>query len=99
MHPILSIAIAAAVGLQLALQIKLLMNQQELRQALTDANAKVEKIATEVQALKDTVGNADNVPQEVVDAVNNLAATLQRVDDINPDEGTPENPEARTPPR
>lgn len=61
------------------------MTQEELAQQLTDANAKVDKIKTEIQALIDAVANSANVSQAVQDAASALAANLQSADDMNQD--------------
>jgi len=61
------------------------MTNEELKTLLVDANAKVDKIKTEIQALKDLVAGSSNVPQDVVDAVNALGSNLQSADDLNPD--------------
>jgi prophage DNA circulation protein len=65
------------------------MTNEELVASLTSANAKVDKIKTEIQALIDIVAGSQNVPQAVVDAVNTLAGNLQSADDLNPDAPTP----------
>lgn len=85
MPDLISILFCVAGPGLFALQIIIIMKQEELRQALVAANAKVDKIAVEVQSLKDRVDQSGDVPQDIVDAVNSLSATLQRVDDINPD--------------
>ena len=61
------------------------MTNAELKDLLVASNAKVDKIKTEIQALKDLVAASDNVPQDIVDAVNALGANLQSADDLNPD--------------
>lgn len=61
------------------------MNNEELLQKLTDANTKVDKITTEIQALKDLVTGTPDVPQNIVDAVTALEAKLQAADDLNED--------------
>lgn len=66
-------------------QKNIIMTNAELKDLLTAANAKVDKIKTEIQALKDLVANSGNVPQDVVDAVNALGTNLQSADDLNPD--------------
>ena len=63
----------------------IIMTNEELKNLLVDANAKVDKIKTEIQALKDLVAASENVPQDVVDAVNALGSNLQSADDLNPD--------------
>lgn len=61
------------------------MNTQEAIAKLDALTAKVQKVQKEVQALKDTVGNRDDVPQEVVDAIDRVDNALTAVDDINED--------------
>jgi chromosome segregation ATPase len=61
------------------------MTNAELLQLLTDDNTKLEKIITEIQALKDSVNTNPAVPQEIVDQVNKLGTNLQTADDLNPD--------------
>ncbi len=61
------------------------MTNAELLELLLADDAKVDKLITEIQALKDLVANSQNVPQNIVDAVNNLGAKLQTADDLNPD--------------
>jgi len=56
----------------------------ELAGNLTALTAVVTKIATEVQALKDALANAE-IPAEAQAALDNLSAALKAVDDINPD--------------
>jgi hypothetical protein len=75
---------------------KLNMTQEELVASLETANAKADKVITEVQALKDLVSTTPDVPQVVVDAVNNLNAKLDQLDAINEDAPVeePTDPEA-----
>jgi chromosome segregation ATPase len=61
------------------------MTNAELKDLLIAANGKVDKVKTEIQALKDLVAASENVPQDVVDAVNALGTNLQAADDLNPD--------------
>jgi hypothetical protein len=61
------------------------MTNEELLALLLADDAKVEKIITEIQALKDLVAGSSNVPQDIVDAVNALGSNLQSADDLNPD--------------
>jgi len=63
----------------------IIMTDAELKDLLVTANEKVDKIKTEIQALKDLVAASENVPQDVVDAVNALGSNLQSADDLNPD--------------
>lgn len=66
------------------------MDNAELLALLLADDAKVDKIITEIQALKDLVAASKNVPQDIVDAVNNLGTKLQAADDLN-DDSTPES--------
>ena len=61
------------------------MTNAELLQLLTDDNTKLEKIITEIQALKDSVNSNPDVPQDIVDAVNKIGTNLQAADDLNAD--------------
>lgn len=61
------------------------MNHEELKAGLDAANATVDKIKTEIQALKDAIANAGNVPAEVQAAAEALFSNLQSADDMNPD--------------
>jgi len=72
------------------------MNEQELLDALNEANAKLTKIETEVKerdavqdskiaALELALENGNALSPEVVDALNALKSNLQKVDDINED--------------
>lgn len=61
------------------------MTNEELVTQLGDMNTKVDKIKGEIQVLIDAVNNAANVPQNVQDAVNQLATNLQSADDLNAD--------------
>jgi hypothetical protein len=70
---------------------KIIMTNEELLAQIEAANAKADKVITEVQALKDLVGTTPDVPQVVVDAVNNLTSKLDQLDAINEDAPT-ENP-------
>jgi DNA repair ATPase RecN len=73
---------------------KLTMTTQEAIQKINDNTAKLEKVRTEVQNLKDAVANAGNVDPEIEAALGRLDAALTAVDDINPDEVVnPEQPE------
>lgn len=66
------------------------MTAQEATQKINDLNTQVEKIKTEVQTLIDTVNNnPGTIPAEVEAAINQLAATVQGVDDMNPDATEP----------
>ncbi len=61
------------------------MNHEELAAKLNAYAAQLAKVKTEVQALKDAITNADNVPLSVVDAANAVGVALGEVDDLNPD--------------
>ncbi len=56
----------------------------ELAGTLTALNDAVTKIATEVQALKDSLTNVD-LPADAQTALDNLTASLKAVDDLNTD--------------
>lgn len=64
---------------------KIIMTNQELAGKLEAANTKVDKIITEIQALKNLVNTTPNVPQNIVDAVASLESKLQAADDLNED--------------
>lgn len=85
---IIIIFLSLSLIIQLLTVIKLYqiqMTQEELKTALDLANAKVDKIKTEIQALKDAIVNAGNVSPEVEAAANQLFTNLQTADDMNPD--------------
>ena len=64
------------------------MTNAELLELLLADDAKVDKIITEIQALKDKVNANPGVPQDIVDAVNSLGTKLQSADDMNEDATT-----------
>lgn len=64
---------------------QIIMTNQELLDKLNAANSKVDKITTEIQALKDLVTTTPDVPQNIVDAVTALEGKLQAADDLNED--------------
>lgn len=61
------------------------MTNEELLAKVDAANAKVDKIIGEIQALKDLVNTTPDVPQNIVDAINTLENKLQAADDLNED--------------
>ncbi len=63
------------------------MKLNELAGALDAVNTKVEKVRAEVQALKDSLTDVD-LPPDAQAALDKLTATVQSVDDINPDAPT-----------
>ena len=63
----------------------IIMTNEELLAKLDSANAKTDKIITEIQALKELVNTTPDVPQNIVDAVNTLESKLQTADDLNTD--------------
>jgi len=63
----------------------IIMKNEELLAKLDSANAKTDKIITEIQALKELVNTTPDVPQNIVDAVNTLESKLQAADDLNED--------------
>lgn len=64
---------------------RITMTQQELETKLAAANTQMGKVRTEIQALKDAIASAGNVPASVEAAANQLFATIQLADDDNPD--------------
>lgn len=78
---------------------KIDMETQEALTKLTDLNTQVNKIKGEVQKLIDAANNTNGeIPEDVAAAIDSLAATIQGVDDLNPDEVTePAPPEDETP--
>lgn len=80
-------AVINALKRQESLLEKIIMNQQELLDAVNAANAKVQKITGEIRALKTALDNASHagVPQELVDAVTQLASNLDAADELNAD--------------
>jgi hypothetical protein len=54
---------------------------------ITALDTKVQKIAVEVQALKDSLANTE-IPAAAQTALDNLTTHLQAVDDLNPDTST-----------
>lgn len=69
---------------------KIIMTNEELLAQIEAANAKADKVITEVQALKDLVGTTPDVPQVIVDAVNALTGKLDQLDAINEDQAPAE---------
>jgi len=61
------------------------MNHEELTAKLNAYATQLAKVKAEVQALKDAITNASEVPQTVVDAANAVGVALGEVDDLNPD--------------
>lgn len=84
-------AVINALKRQESLLEKIIMNEQELLAALNAANAKVQKIVGEIQALKTALDNASHadVPQELVDAVTQLTNNLDVADELSPDAPAP----------
>lgn len=68
------------------------MTTQEAIAKLNEQATKLEKVRVEVQALKDAAQNEGNVSPELEAAIARVDAALTQVDDINPDEVTPEEP-------
>lgn len=71
------------------------MTQEEAIAKLDAQSAKLTKVYTEVQALKDAAANAGNVSPELSAAIDRVDAALTSVDDINPD--AVESPEGEAP--
>jgi uncharacterized protein involved in exopolysaccharide biosynthesis len=71
------------------LERQIAMNQTELAQELTNLTAQGEKAKAEiiaaVAALEDALLNAGSTTAEVDAALANLKATVQGIDDLNPD--------------
>lgn len=86
-HIILYITIFNAITLLIIITklSQMAQTDAELLAGLQAANAKVDKIKTEIQALKDAVANSTNVPAEIEAAANQLFTNLQSADDMNPD--------------
>lgn len=68
---------------------KIMATEQEVLAQLDAANAKADKVITEVQALRDEVNTTPGVPESIVSRINDLANKLQAIDDINPDAEPP----------
>lgn len=71
-------------------KISQLMTKEELQQGLIDLKAQADKakqeILDKVKSLEDAIKNADNVPNSVVNAFNDLKGSVQALDDLNPDQ-------------
>lgn len=63
----------------------IIMTNAELVTKLQEDGVKLDKIITEIQALKDKANTTPDVPQDIVDAVNSLDAKLTAADDMNED--------------
>ena len=61
------------------------MTQQDVVAKLDALTAKVTKVSTEVQALKDALTAAGEISPEVQVALDNLDAAITGVDDLNAD--------------
>lgn len=84
------------VGLLLFINCKLkkiVMKNEELAQGLTDLKTQLGKVNTEITgkiaALQAAIDGADNVPDAVVAAFNDLKPAVQQLDDIVPDPAPP----------
>jgi hypothetical protein len=68
---------------------KLQMTVEQAVQELQQQSAKLDKINTEVvavkQALADAIAAGLTIPQSLVDAINRVGAKIQAVDDLNED--------------
>lgn len=77
------------VKIGISLLEKVIMNQAELAQALTDAADQAAKakgeILEKIQDLEDAVGNAGTVTPEVEAALAALRGQVQGLDDVVPD--------------
>lgn len=74
---------------------KIMATEQEVLEQLDAANAKADKVISEVQALRDEVNTTPGVPESIVERVNSLANKLQQIDDINPDAEPPAGEETQ----
>jgi len=63
---------------------QILMKLTDLAATLTALDTEVQKIGTEVQALKNSLTNVD-LPADAQTALDNLTTHLKAVDDLNPD--------------
>lgn len=63
---------------------KIMAKLSELAAKVTAVADQVDKVKTEVQKLKDSLADVD-LPPEAQAALDRLAASVQAVDDINPD--------------
>ncbi len=57
----------------------------ELNTAITKVGEETGNLVNEVQRLRDQVAGNGDVPQEIVDSVDGLLASVKRVDDMVPD--------------
>lgn len=67
---------------------RIMAKVNELAAIIDGLNTKVEKVRVEVQALKDSLSNVD-LPADAQAALDRLTASIQTVDDINPDQPPP----------
>lgn len=79
-----------------AIRNLVMATKEEVVQQAQAVKAKLEKIGGETRALLDkitelqsTVDGAKNVPQEIVDAMSELSAQADVVDNLNPDAPVP----------
>lgn len=79
----------AILTVTLCNRIAIMAKLSELATALTALADQTDKIAKEVQALKDALANTE-LPPEATAALDRLTAALKGVDDLNPD--APETP-------
>lgn len=68
------------------------LSQEEAIAKLDAQAVKLEKVRTEVQALKDAAANSGNVSPELEAAIARVDAAITGVDDINEDEAEEEIP-------
>lgn len=64
---------------------KIMSTQAELTDKINSLTSKVNKVATEIQALKDALANQPGVTPELQAAVDSLDAAITSADDLNPD--------------
>lgn len=74
---------------------KILADNAEAKAELTDRIAELDAKVTELQT---AVENADNLPQDIVDKVNAVAASSKELADIVPNESEPTDPTEPTEP-
>lgn len=60
------------------------MKLSQLNATLTEVGDKLDKVAAEVQALKDALADVD-LPAEAQASLDRLVAAAQALDDLNPD--------------
>jgi hypothetical protein len=87
---LLTILVALGIALQLII-LKKLMKLSELPAAIEAVNTTLTKVATEVQALKDSLANVD-IPPAAQAALDRLTAAATALDQLNDDATPPTDP-------